>query len=230
MKKIFRNFFIHSRQENLTLQSEDDNGRLSIPPRGTADFSPGGSIIIFLIAGILFYSPCVEASSFVRFKAIEILTGFAKSELKRESDSSMVPFIFAFDFDIKPTLERFGISPPSLVELQLEPSVCYIYEPRPNVETNGTFALKLGLLPEDFKFQPYLKLGAGISFMSQHVREQATQFNFLEYYGAGVHYFLNKNLAVTLDCRYRHLSNCGTKSPNHGINSLFFVVGSTYKF
>ncbi|OGX16032.1 MAG: hypothetical protein A2166_05305 [Omnitrophica WOR_2 bacterium RBG_13_41_10] len=186
--------------------------------------------IIFIIAGILFCSPSAWASSFVRFKAIEMLTGFARSELKREKDSFMVPFIFAFDFDIKPTLEKFGISPPSLVELQLEPSVCYIYQPRPNVETNGTFALKLGLLPEDFKFQPYLKIGAGISFMSQHVREQATQFNLLEYYGAGAHYFLNKNLALTLDCRYRHLSNCGTKSPNHGINSLFFVAGTTYRF
>ena len=186
--------------------------------------------IIFLIAGILFYSPSARASDFVRFKAIEILTGFARSELKREKDSFMVPFIFAFDFDIKPTLEKFGISPSSLVELQLEPSVSYIYQPRPNVETNGTFALKLGLLPEDFKFQPYLKIGAGISFMSQHVREQATQFNLLEYYGAGAHYFLNKNLALTLDCRYRHLSNCGIKSPNHGINTLIFVAGATYKF
>ena len=66
--------------------------------------------------------------------------------------------------------------------------------------------------------------------MSQHSREQSTQFNFEEQGGLGAHYFLKKNIAINGECRIRHVSNAGIDQPNHGINSLFFLLGATYQF
>ena len=41
--------FILSRPKTLPFRARMDNGRSSIPPRGTSDFSPGGSIILIFI-------------------------------------------------------------------------------------------------------------------------------------------------------------------------------------
>lgn len=42
--------------------------------------------------------------------------------------------------------------------------------------------------------------------MSQHTKEQATQFNFIDQAALGMHYFFRKNTAFTLEGRLRHLS------------------------
>jgi opacity protein-like surface antigen len=67
-------------------------------------------------------------------------------------------------------------------------------------------------------------------YLSQHTREQGTQFNFNEYVGFGVHYFLKKNLALTLEYRYRHISTAGLDEPNKGINTNFTLCGASYTF
>jgi opacity protein-like surface antigen len=67
-------------------------------------------------------------------------------------------------------------------------------------------------------------------YMTQHTLEQGTQFNFLEQGAAGAHYYLNNNLAITADYRFRHVSNAGIDEPNGGINTSFFLLGATYRF
>jgi predicted porin len=66
--------------------------------------------------------------------------------------------------------------------------------------------------------------------MTQHTREQSTQFNFTEQTGIGIHYFFRKNTAFTLQGRYRHLSNASIKHPNTGINTQFVIAGFSYQF
>jgi hypothetical protein len=75
-----------------------------------------------------------------------------------------------------------------------------------------------------------MKAGAGMVYMTQHTQEQATQFNFIEQGGIGMHYFFRKNTAFTIEGRLRHLSNSGTKHPNQGINTYLAVYGVTYRF
>jgi hypothetical protein len=94
----------------------------------------------------------------------------------------------------------------------------------------NAFAFKIGLVPETWKVQPYIKLAAGMLYMSQHTYEQGTQFNFIEYGGAGMHWFFKENIALTAEYRFRHLSNCDIDEPNGGINTSFGLVGIYYKF
>lgn len=162
--------------------------------------------------------------------AIEFLSGFGRGDLVRKPDYKLIPFLIGFDFDLKPLTKNLNFNPPQLLQFQIEPFISYCLEPDSNIETGTSFFLKAGLLPETSKFQPYLKAGMGLVYMSLHTSEQSTQFNFTEQGCVGLHYYFAQNTAFTLEGRFRHLSNAGIKQPNHGINTYFVTTGIYYKF
>jgi hypothetical protein len=163
-------------------------------------------------------------------QGIEYFTGFAQAKLRGKGSYSAIPLMVDFDFNLKPLTQKIGFNPPGLLQFILEPFINPVYQPDSNVEIGNSFLLKIGFLPENFKFQPYFKGGIGMVYITQHTREQSTQFNFVEYAGGGVHYFFNKNTALTLEGRYRHLSNASIREPNKGIDSYFALIGLSYLF
>lgn len=164
------------------------------------------------------------------FKGVEFLTGFSQAKLRVKGNLRTIPLIAAFDFDLKPLVEKTGLKYWGLFQFQIEPFIAPIYQPEGNIEIGNYFAFKIGFLPEGGKFQPYGKVAAGFDYMSQRTREQGTQFNFVEYGGVGMHYFFKKNIAFTVEYRFRHLSNAGIDSPNSGINSHYGLMGIAYQF
>lgn len=163
-------------------------------------------------------------------QGIEFLTGFATGKLVRQEDYQLIPLFVDFDFDLKPLLKKKNLNLPGLFQFVLEPFVAAITSPDNNAEIGNNFLIKIGFLPETSKFQPYFKGGAGLLYISQHTRQQSSQFNFNEYAGFGMHYFFKKNVALTVEYRFRHLSNCGISVPNHGINSHYGLCGVSYLF
>jgi len=161
---------------------------------------------------------------------IELLSGFGLAHLDGKGAYHVIPFYVDLDFDLKPLLSKIGIHPVGLLQFVEEPFLAGVSNPKGNLEVGNNFLIKIGLLPETSRIQPYFKGGAGFLYMSQHTLEQGTQFNFNEYAGFGIHFFLNKSLAFTMEYRYRHLSNAGIKQPNHGINSNFGILGLSYLF
>lgn len=163
-------------------------------------------------------------------EGIEFLTGFSWGNLREQKDYRAFPILVDFDFNLKQLTKKFNFNPPQLFQFQFEPFITVISQPRSNIETGTSFLLKFGLLPQTCKFQPYLKGGMGLVYLSLHTREQKTQFNFTEQVGAGMHYFFAKNTAFTCEYRYRHLSNAGIKHPNRGINTHTTIIGVAHNF
>jgi hypothetical protein len=163
-------------------------------------------------------------------EAIEILSGLSSGELRKKDDYQLIPLIIALDFNLKPLTERFYFEPAQLIQFQIEPFISPVFSPNKNIEAGTAFALKLGLFPQNWKLQPYVKTGAGFVYITQHTLEQGTQFNFIEYGGTGIHYFVFKNTALTFEYRFRHLSNADIKDPNAGINSYLILGGICYRF
>ncbi len=169
-------------------------------------------------------------------KGIEVLTGFGWNKLKAKSvfdkkpNYNIYPLIVDFDFNLKNLTKRIGFNPPSLVEFQIEPYIAGIAQPNTNVEIGNSFMFKFGLVPETWKFQPFVKAGVGMVYMSLHTEEQSTQFNFISSGGIGAHYFFNKNVSLVVEGRYRHLSNAGIDQPNSGINTYQALAGISYKY
>ncbi len=186
-------------------------------------------LIIPLILILALHSLC-SAQENKTLVGIDILTGFGWGKLRAQDNYKLTPLSVAFSFDLKHLVQKIKLNPKSLIHLQVEPFLNTVNDPRSNLETGASFWLKLGLLGEESKLQPYFKIGAGLLYMTQHTREQATQFNFTEQIGVGTHYYFSKNTALTLEGRWRHLSNAGIKHPNQGINTYFVLTGISYKF
>ncbi len=164
------------------------------------------------------------------FQGIGVLTGLGTGPLEKKGEYRLHPVIIDFDVDLKPFLEKKGFCPPGLFQFQLEPFMSMVSQPDLNWEAGTALMLKVGISPERYPVQPYVKAGLGILYMSQTSHEQSTQFNFLEQAGIGIHYFFEKDKAITAEGLYRHVSNASVKQPNSGINTLFLLVGITHKF
>jgi hypothetical protein len=186
-------------------------------------------VIILLISSFMFLA-IAPAENARRLQSIGVLSGFGWGKLVSKPNYNLIPFILDFDFDLKPFTRKFNFNPRPLLQFQIEPFITFVSQPNRNIETGTSFFLKVGLLPESSKFQPFIKAGAGLSYITQHMREQSTQFNFIEQGCVGFHYFFRKNTAFTLEGRIRHLSNAGIDQPNHGINTYFVLGGLSYKF
>ncbi len=163
-------------------------------------------------------------------EAIEFFTGFGWGKLRQQKNYHLTPFMADFDFNLKPFLQKFNFNPRPLMQFQIEPFISFVSQPDNNAEIGTAFLLKLGLLPQTSKFQPFILGGTGMVYMTQHTREQSTQFNFIDQTGIGLHYFFRKNTAFTLQGRLRHLSNARIKHPNKGIATQFVLAGILYQF
>jgi len=163
-------------------------------------------------------------------EGVEFFTGFGWGKLRKKQDYHLTPFVVDFDFNLKPLTQKLNFNPKQLLQFQIEPFISFVSQPDINVEIGTSFLLKVGILPQTAKFQPFILAGPGMVYMTQHTREQSTQFNFIEQAGIGMHYFFRKNIAFTLEGRFRHLSNSGIKHPNTGINTQFLLAGISYQF
>jgi hypothetical protein len=189
-----------------------------------------GVLALFLLS-FLPLSPCSsEESKAGGLQAVEFLTGYGFMKLKRVETYRFAPVIVDFDFDMRPLVKKWGWDHGGLLQFFLEPFASYAFSAPKNAEVGGHLGLKIGFLPKDYAFQPYLKVGAGLIFFTQHFRRQATQLNFSEFLGLGTHYFLTKQAALTVEYRFRHASNADIARPNGGISTSIWLGGFSYFF
>lgn len=191
-----------------------------------------GYLIAFIAAALLL-APNISHAEKTKPKsleAVEFLTGFGWGKLRVKQNYNLYPLIADFDFNLKPLIKKLNINPAQLLQFQIEPFISPVSSPNSNIEIGTSFFFKMGLLPQSSKFQPYAKIGAGMVYMSQHTREQGTQFNFIDQAALGMHYFFRKNTAFTLEGRFRHLSNAGIGGPNSGVNTYFVLTGISCQF
>ncbi len=80
------------------------------------------------------------------------------------------------------------------------------------------------------RLDPFIDGGAGVTATDIGRPDLSTTFEFNLQAGVGFHWVLRKNLALTFDGRYIHLSNAGIDQPNHGVNSFLFSSGLTWFF
>ena len=177
-------------------------------------------------------------------KSFSYFTGFAKGELSQKDSYKIVPSIFRFSFD----MDKMGIGAADIVsfiadkgfnktdlsvkgetEFLAEPFINTIISPDSNLEVGFDLLVKYSY-PVTNRISPYFFTGGGVIFMTQHTNEQSTQFNFIPQLGGGISYDLTENRTISLEYRYRHLSNADTKAPNDGINVNMFLIGVTHEY
>lgn len=180
-------------------------------------------IVIFTFLFLLF------ANILYALDSLEILSGYLVEEMKYEKDSKGVPLLVSLGFDGRPLFSKIGINTKGRIDFIIEPFINTIFEPKNNVEGGANFLVKY-VFPLSERFQPYFKGGLGALYMSQHVAEQGTQYNFLPQGALGFHFFVKENVAITCEYRHRHLSNAGFKKPNKGIDAKLYLGGISFFF
>jgi hypothetical protein len=181
-------------------------------------------LLILLFISLIFYKPLVFG-----LDGIEIFSGYLEADLIEKEDYKGVPLFLSLNFDVKKIFEKIGFCPKGKIDFVFEPFITTVIEPEPNIEVGSNFLIKY-TFPLTEKFKPYFKGGVGILYMSQHTREQSTQYNFLPQAGLGIHIFLNKSVAFSLEYRFRHLSNADIKKPNRGIDADLILTGISIFF
>jgi hypothetical protein len=188
------------------------------------------SKFLFVAAMVVILArPCL-AQRHGSFCAVEALGGWGQANFKTKQDYHFIPFYIDIDFDFKSLCPGLKQNYPGLLQFQIEPAFSYVTQPNKNMEAAAVFALKAGLFPETWRLQPYVKAAIGGIYMTQHSPIQSTQLNFCEYAGAGAHYFIGPANALSLELRYRHVSNAGLKKPNRGISGYITLIGLAHKF
>jgi lipid A 3-O-deacylase len=77
---------------------------------------------------------------------------------------------------------------------------------------------------------PFVDFGGGVSATDIRDGDLSTTFEFNLQAGAGAHFFLRDNVALTFQYRFIHMSNAGIKFPNLGLNNSTFLLGVTWFF
>ena len=109
-----------------------------------------------------------------------------------------------------------------LVELPLHLAV----DPQTRVMT-GAYLLgswKFTGLKERLLY-PYVFAGGGVLYVDLGLPTMGSRLDFCYEGGTGIQYLIRNDLAVTAECRYHHISNAGTASPNEPLNSIKILFG-----
>ena len=72
---------------------------------------------------------------------------------------------------------------------------------------------------------PYVFAGGGILYVDLGLPTMGSRLDFSYQGGTGVQYFIRKDLALSLEYRYHHISNAGTATPNEPLNSSKILLG-----
>ncbi len=179
-----------------------------------------------------------EKWSFPYTKEFGIVSGYAHGSLKEKGSYKIIPVLVRFGFNLdsiglgfcdflRPVASKMNMKPRGFTEIILEPYVNTVVSPDSNIEAGCTILLKYSY-PLTQKIYPYVLGGGGGIFLSQHTREESTQWGYAPQIGTGFSYFFKKDTALNVEYRYRHSSNADYKAPNEGINVNMFLVGVSW--
>ena len=170
-------------------------------------------------------------SSHKWLRSFGFVTGYGTAPLDdTSSDYEVVPLLYQFGFDINHLAEKLGIkSEKTDFELLVEPITNLVISPGTNAEIGCSLFLRYSVKLTNW-IAPYLEVGLGYVYTTQHVHEQGSQSNFITQPGIGAQFYIGEHYALTAGYRYRHLSNAGMATPNRGVDFHFGLVGLTYIF
>jgi lipid A 3-O-deacylase len=95
----------------------------------------------------------------------------------------------------------------------------------------GTLWLRYNFVPQKSpKLVPFVQGGAGMVSTDIDHRIDGQPFNFNLDVGLGVRYLAGQHWALSLECRYQHISNANMGHNNLGINAIGPILGVSYFF
>ena len=113
----------------------------------------------------------------------------------------------------------------NIVELPLHLAV----DPRTRIMTGANLlgSWKFTGLASD-RLYPYVFAGGGVLFVDLGLPTMGSRLDFSYGGGNGIQYLYRKDLALSAEYRYHHISNASTAEPNEPLNSSKFLFGVSF--
>lgn len=125
--------------------------------------------------------------------------------------------------------DRYGIRALWLVE----PWVAYVNDDHGKHRTDsfeiGLTALSARLVFGERSWRPFLEGGEGVVYTDLRKQDLGTRIQFTSQIGGGLEFDVAPGMSFGLQLRYRHMSNAGMASSNPGINTVYGLVGLTFR-
>lgn len=123
--------------------------------------------------------------------------------------------------------------PEGSFEIGIEPFASVITSIKKKTASGSNeFGLALPVLTYNFNLgygiSPFVVGGLGVMYKDLRGLHMGGKFTFMETIGAGLSYFLNENVGLSVEWRFRHMSNAGIYDENVGLNSGIFLAGFSY--
>jgi hypothetical protein len=111
----------------------------------------------------------------------------------------------------------------------IEPQINPVFHSETDFEFGVGFGLKY-MHPLTDNISAYMMMSVGPHYVSVVTQKQANGFIFSDTVGAGFSFFMTKKIMVSVEYRFRHLSNADLNSPNRGIDNHFGLIGYSILF
>jgi hypothetical protein len=113
------------------------------------------------------------------------------------------------------------------IEFLLEGAFLWNTEPTSGFAAGMGTTLRYNFLSSE-RVVPFVDANFGIVDLNFDLDLQSDGFNFNVGFGAGAHWFVSPNTAISTELRWQHISNNDTQIPNNGINAALFLLGVSY--
>ncbi len=111
----------------------------------------------------------------------------------------------------------------------LEPGYSFINNKRSEKEIGVGAGLQY-MFDMSKKIKGYFLIGSGLIHITYKSDYQKRGLNFQDNIGSGLLFFISENKALDIGVRFRHISNAGTRKPNHGIGDFIGTMGLSFFF
>lgn len=115
----------------------------------------------------------------------------------------------------------------------VEPWVAYVRDANGIHQTDsfeiGVTALAARFVFGDGPWRPFVEGGEGIVYTDLRKQDLGSRVQFTSQFGAGLEYEIRPGMAIGLQGRFRHMSNAGMASSNPGINTIYGLVGLSFR-
>jgi hypothetical protein len=115
----------------------------------------------------------------------------------------------------------------------IEPWVAYVNDDHGSHQTDsfeiGVSPLFVRLLFGEWPLRPFIEAGEGAVYTDLRKQDLGTRLQFTSQVGGGLEYSIRPDLAIGVQARLRHMSNAGMASSNPGINTVYGLIGLTFR-
>jgi hypothetical protein len=108
----------------------------------------------------------------------------------------------------------------------LELPIYLAVDPKTRIMTGGNLLAKWNFTGlKDDRLLPYVFAGGGVLYVDLGLPTMGSRLDFTYGGGTGLQYLFRKDMAVSAEYRYHHISNAGTAEPNEPLNSSKILFG-----